>query len=102
MPISGDQYPFTQQNVDSAPNEAGVYQLIQNGTTIYFGRAMGGSTTIRTRLQDHYAGREGRCTQQATHYKREACSNPASRERELLQEFKNAYGKLPRCNEVMP
>lgn len=102
MGIVGDQYEFTQSNVDSAPDKTGVYQLIQNGTTIYFGRAMGGSTTIRTRLQDHYAGREGRCTQQATHYRREPCSNPAAREKELLREYVNAYGRLPRCNDVMP
>lgn len=102
MSIAGEQYEFTEKNVNNAPDGAGVYQLIQDGTTIYFGRALGGSTTIRTRLQDHYAGREGRCTKQATHYKREACSNPATREKELLQEYKNHYSKLPRCNEVMP
>jgi excinuclease UvrABC nuclease subunit len=102
MPITGDVYEFTEVNVNNAPNTAGVYALYDNGTTTYIGRAQGGYTTIRTRLQSHKSGREGRCTQAATHYKRETCSNPVTREKELLQEYVNTHGKLPRCNNVMP
>lgn len=102
MPIQGDKYAFTKKNVDVSPAQAGVYALYQNGATIYIGRAQGGTTTIRSRLQDHYHGRDGRCTQQATDYKREVTSQAASRERELLQEYKNQNGKLPKCNDVMP
>jgi hypothetical protein len=99
MPINGEQYPFTQQNVDSSPEQAGVYELLDNGTTIYYGSA---TVSIRSRLQSHKAGREGPCTQGATTYKREVCSNPRERERQLLQEHMQRYGRLPRCNNVMP
>ena len=102
MPIQGDLYGFSKKNVDKAPDSAGVYALFQSGTTIYIGRAQGGSTTIRSRLQDHYAGRGGQCTKSATDYKREVTSNAASREKELLAEYKRQHGKLPKCNDVMP
>jgi hypothetical protein len=102
MPITGELYTFSDENLSNAPDVAGVYALYSGDGLIYIGRAQGGSTTIRSRLKDHKAGRDGRCTQSADSYKRETCSNPALRERELLQEYKNTYGKLPRCNEVMP
>ena len=99
MPITGDQYEFSQDNVDKSPDSPGVYALLQSGELIYYGK---GDNSIRTRLQSHKAGREGRCTQSAHRYMREQCSNPAARERELLAEFQRANGRLPRCNEVMP
>jgi excinuclease UvrABC nuclease subunit len=99
MPITGDQYHFSQENVDKSPDQPGVYALYQNNALIYIGRAQ---TSIRGRLQSHRAGREGPCTQAADGYKREVCSNPVTRERELLAEFQYTYGRLPRCNSVMP
>lgn len=100
MPISGDRYEFTKKNVDGSPDAPGVYELLDGVTTTYIGKA---TVSIRTRLQSHYRGDEGRCTQRATHYKREVTSRPTSRERELLVEYAQTHGgKLPRCNEVMP
>lgn len=100
MPISGDKYKFTKNNVDKAPDEAGVYALYDEDETIYYGRAKGSGVTIRTRLQDHKAGREGSCTENASYYKREITSSPVSRESELLEEYSdNHNGRLPRCNE---
>ena len=98
MPISGNKYPFTQQNIDNSPNNIGVYELHDGETNIYIGRASG-TDTIRKRLQSHKRGDEGTCTQKATHYRREVCSNPVSRETELLEKYKRIHGKLPRCNE---
>lgn len=100
MPMTGDVYPFTAQNVNNAPATAGVYALFINNVLIYIGRALGVTTTIRSRLQCHYCGSEGPCTQAATHYMRESCSNPATREKELLDEYLRLYGRLPKCNEV--
>lgn len=97
MPI-----PFTTENVNRAPQSHGVYQLFDGDITIYIGRATGKGVTIRSRLQDHKLGREGLCTQRATHYRREATSPPVARENELLEKFYNRYGQLPRCNDVMP
>ena len=59
----------------------------------------GGTVTIRSRLQDHLAGRAGACTQRATHYWREATTSPVTREVELQEAYKAKHGKLPRCNE---
>lgn len=103
MPITGDLYNFTEDNVNGAPQSAGVYALYDAyKQLVYIGRAKGGTTTIRSRLQDHKAGREGLCTQSASYYRREVCSNPVAREAELLMEYKRLNGRLPRCNDVMP
>jgi hypothetical protein len=101
MSISGKGYGFTKENVDKSPTKIGVYALYDGGLTIYIGRASG-EDTIRARLQSHQRGDEGSCTQRANGYKREECTNPVSREKELLEEYKQNSGKLPRCNEVMP
>ena len=98
MPISGNKYPFTQLNVDSSPNNIGVYELYDGETNIYIGRASG-ADTIRKRLQSHKRGDEGTCTQIATNYRREICNNPIARKTELLEEYKRIHGKLPKCNE---
>lgn len=100
MAISGDKYPFTQENVDKSPTSAGVYALYDGDVTIYIGKG-DGTNGIRARLQAHKRGDEGSCTKGASHYRREVCSDPTSRERELLLEYRRAHGELPRCNEVI-
>lgn len=98
--ISTNHYSFTGQNVNLAPNSAGVYGLYdQFGNVIYYGRATGDSVTIRSRLQDHASGREGSCTQAATSFNCEVTSYPITREKELLEEHKRFTGRLPRCND---
>lgn len=97
-----DRYLFTEDSVVNAPNDAGVYALYDNNDVIYYGRATGGEVTIRSRLTDHKSGREGNCTQSATHYSHEVTSSPISREKELLEQFFRLNGRLPRCNDVMP
>jgi len=101
MAISGDKYPFTKENVDKSPTDDGVYALYDESVTIYIGKG-DGINGIRARLQAHKRGDEGNCTYGASDYRREVCNNPVTRERELLQEYKNANGMLPRCNTVMP
>ena len=101
MALSGDKYPFTQDNIDKSPTASGVYALYDEYITIYIGKG-DGENGIRARLQAHKSGAEGSCTKNASHYRREVCLNPTTRERELLQEYKYANGKLPRCNDVMP
>jgi excinuclease UvrABC nuclease subunit len=99
MPIGGSKYLFSKDNVDKAPDEHGVYELYDGDELIYIGRAAGTGVTIRTRLQAHRRGDEGRCTQRATHYRREVNSRPIGREAELIREYVTRYGRLPRCNE---
>ena len=101
MPISGEKYPFTQENVDSSPTDKGVYALYDSDVTIYIGKG-DGENGIRARLQAHKRGDEGSCTKGAPHYRREVCDYPKTRELELLKEYIETYGKLPRCNTVMP
>lgn len=100
MPISGDAKHVSA--VGTAPEKAGVYVLYEGNTLIYIGRAQGGSSTIRARLQSHKTGRDGPCTASMTHYRYETTRADVGRERELLQEFKNRHGRLPRCNDRMP
>ena len=97
--IVGDKYEFTKDNVNKAPDQAGVYALYDGDILIYYGRAQGGTVTIRSRLQDHFAGRDGKCTQNATAYRREATTAPVAREKALLEEYQRANRRLPRCNE---
>ena len=100
MPITGERYAFTKENVDRAPAERGVYALYDGSTLIYYGRAAGDYVTVRSRLQSHHSGREGACTQGAATYRREVTTRPVAREKELLDEYKSANGgRLPRCNE---
>src|SRR5688572_4244197 len=91
-------FPFSGVLIAASPEEAGVYQLWQDGVVIYIGRAMGRGTTIRSRLIDHFSGREGPCTRQTTHYSWELPRDPAAREAELLREHQAAFQRPPRCN----
>lgn len=99
MPIQGELYPINEKNLSSAPDSGGVYALYVGNDLIYYGRSKGGTTSIRSRLNDHASGRDGKCTQQATHYRREVTASATSREVALLEDFKRATGRLPRCNE---
>lgn len=98
MTISSPRYPFNQATLNGVPDRAGVYALYDGTTVIYYGCAQGGIVTIRSRLQRHFRGDEGACTKSATHFTAEPCTNPVTREEELLNEFKNLNNRLPRCN----
>lgn len=98
MTISSPRYPFNKTTVDAASDRAGVYALYDGTTVIYYGRAQGGTVTIRSRLQAHFRGDEGACTKSATHFAAEPCTNPVTREEELLNEFRRLNNRLPRCN----
>ncbi len=98
MAVEGDLYTFSDDNLAKSPTSKGVYSLHQGEETIYIGKAEG-ENGIRQRLQAHKRGDEGRCSQQATGYRREICDNPSKREQELLLEYKANHHKLPRCNE---
>ena len=94
------RYRFTRIVLMGAPEAAGVYALWDGEELVYYGRAMGGGATLRSRLFDHYAGRLGAATQGATHYSWEVCADPAAREAELLREYEREHGRLPRHNEA--
>jgi hypothetical protein len=104
MPIATQAYYFTRQNIlVYAPDTHGVYGLYDGtGVPIYYGRAMGNGVTVKSRLLSHERGDEGPCTKSAYSFNTEVCFNPAQREQQLLAEHQRVYGRLPRCNEVMP
>lgn len=64
---------------------------------IYVGRTLGRYATIRSVLTDHCLGVFGECTQRATHYSAEVSLYGGRRESELLHEFGELHGRLPRC-----
>lgn len=94
--MTGQKIPFTEDNVNRSPDSPGVYFLFDGNELIYIGQS---EESIRDRLQSHLEGYDGPCTQNATHYMREVCSDPVAREEQLLREFKRQHGRLPRCNE---
>jgi excinuclease UvrABC nuclease subunit len=93
------QLPFTKPYIDAAPDRQGVYLLYDQAELIYIGRAAGSTVTIRSRLQSHYNGFEGRCTQAASHFDCDVTSTPTLDEAQLLEEYRLRFGRLPRCNE---
>ena len=98
MPFAGGRYRFTRSMVEGAPADPGVYALWEADELIYYGRASGTLKSIQFALLEHLSGRAGPCTQRATHYGWEIILDPATREAELLAEYRAAFNRLPRCN----
>lgn len=98
MPINGNKVAFLEANIENAPDEPGVYVLYVGGHLVYYGST---EKSIRSCLGDHLAGRRGECTAAATVYGCEISLKPLKRERELLIEYKSAYGVMPHCNGKM-
>ncbi len=76
--------------------------MYENNQLIYLGAADQGESTIEDRPRDHTVGNTGAFTKWCTHYRYEVTNEQVSRERELLQELSNRYGRLPRCNNEIP
>ena len=99
MPITTKKYQFTVSNINAyVSDHMGVYGLYDPiSTVIYYGKT---ETSIRKRLQSHFSGTEGKCTQGATYFNFERHFNPVYRERQLLEQYKRFYGSLPKCNVI--
>lgn len=89
---------FTEMNIKRAPPSAGIYALYRDGEVIYYGHAVGGETTIQSRLKDHIAGRDSPCTRGAMAFSWEACPDPESRAVGLIATFERLHNIMPRCN----
>jgi excinuclease UvrABC nuclease subunit len=98
MPINGDKHRFTRKNVELVPEEPGVYALFDDGDVTFYGRAEGGSDTIRARLGDHLAGRQAPGRVKVKLFSFEVTRYPLSRERALLEEHKRDNWRLPEFN----
>ena len=88
------RYRFARIVIAGAPQSPGVFALWQDDEVVYYGRADGERSTIRSRLLD----RHEQDATQATHYSWEVCENPAAREAELLREHQGSHGRPPRLN----
>ena len=78
----------------------GVYVLYdKNNEVIYIGQS--------DNLQERFAKyvdtnfEDDLCKQKTVAYQREFLDNPKQRQNQLLEEFKNRFGRLPLCNENM-
>lgn len=98
MPVKSLRHRFTTWQISGAPAAPGVYLLWENDEVIYIGTTRGESS-IRSRLQDHYARRTQ--PHDATHFSWEITTRPREREAELLGEFHIANSRLPRCNDAV-
>ena len=90
-PEPSQRYKFTRTVLQGAPEEPGVYALWDGDELVYYGRAVDGGT-IRAQLLAHLERTH------ATHYSWEVCSDPATREAELLRDYRRLYGRAPRDN----
>jgi hypothetical protein len=88
------RYKFRRIVIAGAPDEPGVYALWQGEELIYYGRAFDGAT-IRSRLMEHYHGKL-----EVTHYSWEMSREPIAREGQLLREYLETFGRLPRLNSA--
>ena len=94
MPISAPRYRLSSIIAQGAPHQPGVYALWQDDEMIYLGRAV----SIRDRLLGHLERSNEPCVGDATHYTWELALKPEAREAELLEQFRERHGRLPRCN----
>ncbi len=98
MPIKSEKFVTMHYIVlREAPTAKGVFGLYaQDGTPIYYGAS---EDNIRQELLDHFKGRQGGCTKQAFFFNFELAEYPFAREEELLEEHKQKYEDVPKCNE---
>ena len=101
MPIGGDIYPWTEDNVNAVRQQAGVYALYDGNQVLIY---IGSSNNIRERFQGYWNSNfeEDSCKRDTRYYRREYIDSYEHRETELLQEYRIRHGRLPRCNERIP
>jgi hypothetical protein len=89
VPIKTKKWRFIPMLVEDSPNARGVFALWAGDELVYLGHASGGGVTIRSLLFEQLA-KYGADLRRPTHYSWELCSNPAERERQLMQELGGA------------
>jgi hypothetical protein len=90
-------YALNLPDLELVPETSGVYWLGVDNSIIY----IGSSTNLLDRLLGHYHTND-QCLSKATQFAIEPCSNYVDRERELLNGYLKANGRLPDCNERIP
>ncbi len=102
MTRAGRRWSFTPTVVSGAPETSGVFALFEGERLVYYGSTLPGST-LRSALSQHLrrARPDDAPTHDVTHYSWEIISLPELRELELLREFYERHGRVPRCNQLM-
>ena len=78
----------------------GVYILYdKKNEVIYIGETNNIQERFTKYLETNFE--DGICKQKTVAYQREFLYNPKERQNQLLEEFKNRFGRLPLCNEDM-
>jgi len=81
-------------------NQAGVYEFGNSSNDVVY---IGSTNDMKRRLKEHLGENTTTCIKQSAKvYRIEYTPNYATRERELVDEFIQTYGRLPRCNSVRP
>jgi hypothetical protein len=100
MPIANRHWSFKPLVISGAPEEPGVYALLEDDEIVYYGCATHGST-IQAALQEillRVQAGQGGCLQRVNHYTWEISYRPRLREAELLREYQQSHQHAPRCN----
>jgi|SRR5688500_5700350 hypothetical protein len=102
MTITGRRWSFTPTVISGAPETSGVFALFEGERLVYYGSTVPGGT-LRSALSQHLrrAQMDDAPTHDVTHYSWEIVSLPELRELELLREFYERHGRVPRCNQLM-
>jgi len=96
MPISGKLYMW-EEKAKYIPAEAGVYALYNQGRfLIYVGESANLQETFAYYLETNFS--EDPCKRETKYYKREFTANREERVKELLNEYRQKHGELPKCN----
>ncbi len=76
----------------------GVYVLYdKNNEVIYIGQSDNLQEKFVKYLDANFE--DDLCKQKTVAYQRESLDNPKQRQNQLLEDFKNRFGRLPNCNE---
>lgn len=95
MSLASPRYPFTENYVSGAPEDAGVYALFDERDIIIFLGLAEGAHGIRACLLDHLSGRAQ--PSMVKYYGWEVIHQPILRYEEVLRHLKGT-GRWPRFN----
>ena len=98
MPVSGSFY-FWGEKARNVPSKAAVYELYDvNYRLIFVGECSNLKEGFTEYLETHFSKES--CKAATKYYKREFTPNTKERKKEILEEYKKKYGKLPKCNII--
>lgn len=89
-------FPMSRDAIQTIPEKGGVYELATVDTILYIGQ----SDNLRRRLLEHLASSDS-CILRAKQFCYQESQNPEGFEEQVLSHYKNQYGKLPSCNELV-